>query len=606
MKKLFTLLTLALLSIGTAWAGGGTEKATNTGTKDKELKGTSYTIAGTYIAGAGAGSATGMANKGVKLRTGNDGSKVVFAVNSGYTITDFKLYGVANYDLKDGASEPCISVTKVEVDGVTTSQTGTGNFPAKGSSTAGSVLLSGISATGSIAIYFDNSNAKGNQINAYYEITWTKPDATEPETTTVTPSAAAIGVGYELTLTGTLVGGDFEGEWVSDDPTVATVSSSGIVTGVKAGTANITYQWKTDQSKDAYKATAAITVVDALDKSLCDAVKTFDFTTWGATSLTVEEPTCGDIYNNANSKNNPVYPCTNTGLTDFAFQYGSGTEVFTSNKGWKIDDTGLLEGSSAGRCAAIRNIKQGQYVEFNHTSGTKFYTKSDKSDDGILKAICIAEDGHHVYYALEDGMIGFEMDRGKYVNSIVIYERKDAHANITTTKEYSTYVTTKALDFTGLDIKAYVATEATASAITVEEVTTVPAGTALILKKGTAASYYVPVIESATAPAKNLLKGSATASYNVENDGDAYVLSDGAFHPVKKGELAAGKAYILKADVPVSAPELSIVFGNLTGIQNITTAVKQSEGVIFDLQGRKVAQPAKGLYIVNGKKVIIK
>ena len=26
----------------------------------------------------------------------------------------------------------------------------------------------------------------------------------------------------------------------------------------------------------------------------------------------------------------------------------------------------------------------------------------------------------------------------------------------------------------------------------------------------------------------------------------------------------------------------------------------------FDLQGRKVAQPQKGLYIVNGKKVIIK
>jgi hypothetical protein len=31
-----------------------------------------------------------------------------------------------------------------------------------------------------------------------------------------------------------------------------------------------------------------------------------------------------------------------------------------------------------------------------------------------------------------------------------------------------------------------------------------------------------------------------------------------------------------------------------------------ANGQFFDLQGRKVAQPTKGLYIVNGKKVVIK
>ena len=29
-------------------------------------------------------------------------------------------------------------------------------------------------------------------------------------------------------------------------------------------------------------------------------------------------------------------------------------------------------------------------------------------------------------------------------------------------------------------------------------------------------------------------------------------------------------------------------------------------GEIYDLQGRKVANPSKGLYIVNGKKIVIK
>jgi len=260
MKKLITLCMLLLCAVSSSWAESGTEKATNTGKKDTGITGTSYSIDGTYIAGAGGATAAGMANKGVKFRTGSDGARLVFTVNTGYTITDFKLYGVSNYDLKSGASEPCIAVTKVEVDEVETEQTGTGNFPAKGSSTAGSVLLSGISATQSIAIYFDNSNTAGTQINGYYEISWSLPEAQEPLSTTITPTSATIYEGQTVTLTGSFTGGDFEGEWLSDNEGVATVSNTGVVTGISAGTANITYQWKENQTKDAFKATAAITV----------------------------------------------------------------------------------------------------------------------------------------------------------------------------------------------------------------------------------------------------------------------------------------------------------------------------------------------------------
>jgi len=37
-----------------------------------------------------------------------------------------------------------------------------------------------------------------------------------------------------------------------------------------------------------------------------------------------------------------------------------------------------------------------------------------------------------------------------------------------------------------------------------------------------------------------------------------------------------------------------------------TAEVIDTDGVVFGLQGRRVAQPTKGLYIVNGKKVVIK
>lgn len=58
-----------------------------------------------------------------------------------------------------------------------------------------------------------------------------------------------------------------------------------------------------------------------------------------------------------------------------------------------------------------------------------------------------------------------------------------------------------------------------------------------------------------------------------------------------------------------SAPGLSIIFpedNDVTGISEIEKMRNADNVTIFDLQGRKVAQPQKGLYIVNGKKVIFK
>ena len=423
MKKLFTLLTLlTLIGGGNLWAETGTEKATNTGTKDTDITGKSYTIAGTYIAGSGGAQATGMANKGVKFRTGNDGKRLVFTVNTGYTITDFKLYGVSNYALASGKSEPCIAVTKILVDDTETTFDGTGNFPAKGASTAGSVLLSDISATETIAIYFDNSNADGTQINGYYEITWSTVDAAQPLLTTVSPTSAYVAVGSTKQLTGSFTGGTFTGEWLSDNESVATVSDAGVVTGVSEGTANITYQWTEDQSEDAYKATATITVVEAFNANNLTAVKTYDFANWGSTTLTISSTSEGKIWNAAqtNVTNNAVYRCTNTGLESLAIQ-----AVYDKDKkGWTIDDSGLLEGSGAGRCAAICDVKAGQYIEFVHDSGTSFYTRNESEDDGAKKIPLVEENNHHVYKVLEDGMVGFEMTKGKHVTKVVIYEKK--------------------------------------------------------------------------------------------------------------------------------------------------------------------------------------
>ncbi len=76
---------------------------------------------------------------------------------------------------------------------------------------------------------------------------------------------------------------------------------------------------------------------------------------------------------------------------------------------------------------------------------------------------------------------------------------------------------------------------------------------------------------------------------------------------------ASGTANTLKTlrayfKVPTTGEGRELTFtvdGNVTAIRNLTPALSQGEGAWYDLQGRRISQPQKGLYIVNGKKVFV-
>jgi hypothetical protein len=91
---------------------------------------------------------------------------------------------------------------------------------------------------------------------------------------------------------------------------------------------------------------------------------------------------------------------------------------------------------------------------------------------------------------------------------------------------------------------------------------------------------------------------------------DHYVLSGGSsFVWVKDaGTLSAGKCWIeLIPSSAAHARRLSIVHeGETTGISTVKTDADTKDAAVYDLQGRRVMQPTKGLFIVNGKKVVIK
>lgn len=46
--------------------------------------------------------------------------------------------------------------------------------------------------------------------------------------------------------------------------------------------------------------------------------------------------------------------------------------------------------------------------------------------------------------------------------------------------------------------------------------------------------------------------------------------------------------------------------GGVDGIQTANAGILSSDNSVYDLQGRRVAQPVRGLYIMNGKKVVVK
>ena len=182
---------------------------------------------------------------------------------------------------------------------------------------------------------------------------------------------------------------------------------------------------------------------------------------------------------------------------------------------------------------------------------------------------------------------------------------------------WATLYTPCALDFSGTGLTAYTATCSEAT-VTLTEVSNVPAGTGVVLKGTPNTSYDIPVTGSSSTEKGHLTGAFLTATaYNAFTDPEytIYVLTpvnDGAgvqFNPVTSGSIAAGKAFLkINGGASALSRPLNVVFANETTSISEKGMVKAENATThyYDLQGRRVAQPIKGLYIVNGKKVIIK
>lgn len=180
-----------------------------------------------------------------------------------------------------------------------------------------------------------------------------------------------------------------------------------------------------------------------------------------------------------------------------------------------------------------------------------------------------------------------------------------------------TFSSTLPLDFTGTTVEAYTAAyNSTSQKVELTRVYKVPANTGLFIK-GTADD--IPVLTGdADVIGTNNLVAVSEATTVAETDGSNtnYVLALADKNDESQGvvflkaadtTVGAGKAYLQIPTVSAPAPQLMLSFGDViaTGINMVQGDGFKVNGY-YDLQGRKVMNPKKGLYIVNGKKVVIK
>lgn len=157
-------------------------------------------------------------------------------------------------------------------------------------------------------------------------------------------------------------------------------------------------------------------------------------------------------------------------------------------------------------------------------------------------------------------------------------------------------------------LSAYVITSLGTSSAIASQIDYIPKGVPVLLNRESSfTDSFFAEPGSGTTPTTNLLKAYTTAKEVSDQEG--YILYKDEFVLVSAGTLPAGRAF-LPANGSGNASTRSIVFDDegTTGVHSSMREVDDANDQWYDLQGRRLeGKPIKkGLYILNGRKVVVK
>lgn len=191
----------------------------------------------------------------------------------------------------------------------------------------------------------------------------------------------------------------------------------------------------------------------------------------------------------------------------------------------------------------------------------------------------------------------------------------DSNLPLTLSKEWTTFTSAYNLDFSSVEgLTAYTAKyNKDNDAVALTSVKKVAAHTGLILKGEAGQTYTVPILASNEAGLEavtdNQLVDCVDAVWSESYDKD-YFLSNGKFVNSKNaGWALPGKSflYISSGRVNKSESPLRVYVDNTaTAINGITNNPVVKDEAYYNLHGVKVKRPQHGVFIHNGKKVVLK
>ena len=312
-----------------------------------------------------------------------------------------------------------------------------------------------------------------------------------------------------------------------------------------------------------------------------------------------------------------VTPTAQTELLDASWTASWTAKTFAAQSGAKIGDVIRFSYSAPGGWSYFQfNILDayGNVNAFTNTAtnvGTSIETAADLTFDFEIN-------NYSDMVKIQTEGFGIKGDNFTLtsVQLLTYADSYDAVQVVMGSDGIRTWSHSKNLDFTGTGLTAYYASAVATGSVSMTETATTWNYCGYILR-GAEGSYTIPVVanEQASYPAATYLKGQTS-------DGTVAASTTGKYHYIfgKKGSdygffrvmsdasVSANTAY-LETDTDIKpssdAPVLIDFSGNTTGINRVFSTA-DGNAAIYNISGQRVSQPTHGLYIVGGRKIMVK
>lgn len=477
------------------------------------------------------------------------------------------------------------------------------------------------SSAGVSSITFTNPNTSGHYRIKTIEVTFASGEEESVATPTITPASKKFDKSFEATIACTTTGATIYYTLDGTDPTSSTTRQTYTSTGVSIPAVTTTL-----------KACASLN-----GKNSSVASATYTYTEQGDAPIVIWSEDWSGLSKDAKPTQgeNATYVCSGSsgrGTRIFTEKLAGGEspEILVASKGFLTITINDLKGASEGLILTFKaNQTKGQFAA---------------SVDNAVIVSADAEGSNKLYVhkyimALNEGATSLtitlknDLTSNARVDDLELSTYSGVGSFKITEAGYGTYYSSKAYTMPK-DVKGYTITGNEGTSLVMNEAyaagDVVPAKTALVVE-GAANKYYTLVADVAAstdltpADADNKLHGSDEAettyvdgtdvkyyklSYNNEgnNLGFYWGSENGAAftNGAHKAYLALDSETLLSQSRGFSLADLA--HGVTTGINTAVKSATQSN-FIYDLNGRRINSlngAAKGVYIMNGQKVLVK